>query len=103
MTTPPPNAEQIEAATNVYAIAIMARGSAEAYQSLYEFTVSRDAARDQSVAAEAVKPWREAVEIMNARVAVDAKSYERDQYLIAALRKQLAALSAHEAKQGEGS
>ena len=63
MTTPPPNAEQIEAAKNVYAIAIMARGSAEAYQSLYEFTVSRDAARDQSVAAEAVKPCRRAIEV----------------------------------------
>lgn len=29
------------------------------------------------------------IEVMNSRIATDAKSYERDQYLIAALRKQL--------------
>ncbi len=37
-----------------------------------------------------IEALREQIKIMNSRTAVDAKSYERDQYLIAALRKQLA-------------
>ena len=41
------------------------------------------------------------LEIMNSRVAVDAKSYERDQYLIAALRKQLASAAAPPRAAGE--
>lgn len=33
------------------------------------------------------------IKTLNSRIALDAKSYERDQYLIAALRKQLAEAS----------
>ena len=54
----------------------------------------------RNLAAELRRQSQE-LEIMNARVAVDAKSYERDQYLIAALRKQLAALNQPAQKQGD--
>ena len=32
---------------------------------------------------------KQAINTLNSRIAIDAKSYERDQYLIAQLRKQL--------------
>ena len=46
--------------------------------------------RHCAVLASELRRQSQEFEIMNARVTVDAKSYERDQYLIAALRKQLA-------------
>ena len=45
---------------------------------------------------EEVRRQSRQIETMNARTAVDAKAYERDQYLIARLREQLAARTTQE-------